>query len=190
MIPFILSIDEFFPPKEFELIRDYAHQLKYVPVKSPLDGVEYPDIGLPVPPSIQERMVMQFTWLVGHRVALTQTAFRLSIEGSKPPHWAHTDAEGAAFSAFIFINAPDGCATALVQHRGNRMWRHPQDADELEVWKADHNKPEKWLIKSVVEGAPNRAVIVPAELMHAALPLGGIGKGPTDGRLILLAFFE
>jgi hypothetical protein len=190
MTPFLLTIDEFFPWPEFELLKAYAHQLKYIPVTSPLDGVEYPDIGLPVPDAIQERLVMQFTWLIGHRVALTQVAFRLSIEGSKPPHWAHTDAECAAFSAFIFINAPDGCATALVQHRGNRMWKHPQNEDELEVWKHDYNKPEKWLIKSVVEAAPNRAIIMPANLMHAALPLGGMGTNAENGRLILLAFFE
>jgi len=189
MIPYFYAVDDFFPAGEFELIRDYAYRLEYGDVVAPFDGVTYPNIGLPVPPIAEERMAQTLSWLMGYRIIPKYTAFRLSVEGTKPPQWAHSDAEVARWSMFVYLNQGPG-GTVLLEHLEDGMRTHPQDQEQLELWQRDFDDESKWRIRAAVDCAPNRAVIMRSELLHAALPRGGFGSTVTNGRLILLCFFD
>jgi hypothetical protein len=189
MIPYVYAVDDFFPPYEFDLLRDYALQLEYKDVEAPFDGVTYKNIGLPVPDGAIQRMAMQLTWIMGYRVDLKHTAFRLSLEGSLPPQWAHSDAEVAQYGFFLHLNPAQG-GTALLEHIETGMRFHPHNSEQLEAWQRDHNLPPAWNQIAKIDAAPNRAVILRADVMHGALPIYGYGQTPADGRLILLSFFD
>ena len=189
MRPYIHSIDDFFSDFEFELIRSYARTLTYGPVVAPFDGQTYQNIGLPIPPIVEERLAINLTWLMGYKVVPKFTAFRLSPEGSNPPQWAHSDAEVSAFGFFMYLNDGPG-GTLLLRHRETGMRTHPQTNEELEVWQRDYDDVTKWEPVASVDCKANRAVIIRSELIHAALPKHGFGKDVNDGRLILLAFFD
>jgi len=189
MIPHVYTIDEFFPLYEFKWLTAYAHALEYGPVESPLDHVTYPNIGLPVPAVAEERIVTTLSWIMGYRVVPKVLAFRCSPKGSTPPQWAHTDAEGAQFAMFVFIN--DGpAATVLLEHRETGMRVHPCNQEELEAWQRDHEDESAWRIVEYYEASPNRALIMRANLMHAAIPREGYGDTVENSRLILLCFFD
>jgi len=189
MTPFVYMVDDFFPPYEFELIRSYAHNLEYKDVEAPFDHVVYPNIGLPVPTVVLERIGQSMTWLLGYKVIPKYNAFRLSPRGSNPPQWAHTDAEGSQYAMFVYIN-PGPSKTVILEHKRTGMMFHPRDQDQLEAWKEDHNNEDAWRIVGEFPGAPNRALVMRSDLMHAAIPRAGYGETAEDGRLILLSFFD
>jgi len=189
MTPYIYVIDEFFPEYEFELVQAYARQLEYRPEESPLDHVVYPNIGLPVPDVVKERIEQSMMWLLGFKPIERQSAFRLSPRGSEPPQWAHTDAEVSRYAFFCYIN-PGPSSTVLLEHRRTGMRMHPSNEAELQAWKEDHDNEEAWRIIGEVPGAPNRALVMRSDLMHAAMPRIGYGEDTSDARLILLSFFD
>lgn len=189
MTPYIYAVDDFFPEYEFKLLREYALTLEYKDHVAPFDGVTYKNIGLPVPEVAQERLSMNLTWIFGQRVTPKHMAFRLSPEGSDPPQWAHSDAEVARFGMFVFMNDGPG-GTLLLEHLTTGMRTHPKDDIELRAWQEDHNKMNAWTVKGAIDCRANRAVILRADLMHAAMPRHGFGTTPADGRLILLCFFD
>jgi hypothetical protein len=189
MIPYIQAVDEFFPDFEFDLIRSYAMGLEYKPTVAPFDGQTYQNIGLPVPPAVEERLAINLTWLLGYKVVPSFVAFRLSPEGSNPPQWAHSDAEVSKFGMFVYLNDGPG-GTVLLRHKRSGMYKHPQTEHELEVWRHDFDDMDQWDVTASIDCKANRAVLLRSELMHAALPKNGFGTDVTDGRLILLAFFD
>jgi len=189
MTPYVYMIDEFFPEYEFELVQAYAHNLEYKPVESPFDRVVYPNIGLPVPEPVLERTTQVLTWLMGYKVIPKHNAFRLSPRGSNPPQWAHSDAEVSRYAFFCYIN-PGPSSTVLLEHRGTGMRTHPQNEVELQAWKDDHENEKAWRIYGEFPGAPNRALVMRSDLIHAALPRRGYGEDTYDSRLILLSFFD
>lgn len=189
MIPYFYAVDEFFPPNEFELLRAYAYQLNYGDVVAPFDGVIYPNIGLPVPPAAEEHLAHVLSWLMGYKVVPKFCAFRLSPEGSKPPQWAHSDAEVSRYSMFMYLNNGPG-GTVLLEHIPSGMRTHPRDDKQLEIWKQDFDNESKWRIRAAVDCVANRAVVMRSELLHAALPREGFGGTVQNGRLILLCFFD
>lgn len=189
MIPYFLALDEFFPEYEFGLLRDYAYQLEYKDQVAPFDGVTYRNIGLPVPASAQERIAQSLSWILGYKAIPKHLAFRLSPKGSEPPQWAHSDAEVARFGLFVYMNDGPG-GTALLEHRTAGMREHPRNDKELAIWKRDYDDQSKWVMRAFVDCAPNRAVILRANLMHAAVPKDGFGDTVENGRLILLCFFD
>jgi hypothetical protein len=193
MTPYFYAIDEFFPPYEFELLRDYAFRLEYKDHVAPFDGVTYPNIGLPVPGTAVERLALCLSWLLGYKVVPKHVAFRLSVWGSKPPQWVHSDAEVARYGMFLHMNPSPPemtCGTALMAHGQTGMCEHPKDEDELLLWRRDYDDTQMWRAQSFISSAPNRAVILRSDLLHAAMPKGGYGEGVKDGRLILLCFFD
>jgi hypothetical protein len=189
MTPYIQTFDGFFPDFEFDLIKSYAMTLEYKPVVAPFDGQTYQNIGLPVPPAVEERLAINLTWVMGYKVVPAFVAFRLSPEGSNPPQWAHTDAEVSKYGMFVYINDGPGGTVAL-RHKETGMDRHPRTEAELEAWRQDYDDMSKWDIRACIDCKANRAVILRSEVMHAALPKHGFGTDVTNGRLILLAFFD
>jgi len=189
MIPFVYMIDEFFPDYEFELVQAYARNLTYGPVEAPFDHVTYPNISTAVPPVVLERLAHSMTWLLGYKVIPKYNAFRLSPRGSNPPQWAHSDAEVSRYAFFCYIN-PGPSATVLLEHRATGMRTHPKTAEELQAWQADYDNEDAWRAVGVFPGAPNRALVMQSDLIHAAEPRQGYGEDTTDARLILLSFFD
>jgi len=189
MVPYVYTLDEFFPPREFEWLRAYAYGLEYGDVVAPFDGVTYKNIGLPVPVVAQQIIASQLSWLMGYRVDPKYLAFRCSLRGSTPPQWAHSDLEVARYGMFVFINEGP-FATVLLEHRASGMRVHPCSEEELATWKRDYDNVDAWREVARVDAAPNRAVILRSELMHGALPREGYGETVEDGRLILLCFFD
>jgi hypothetical protein len=188
MIPYFYAVDDFFPPYEFEIIRDYAHIAKYEDRVAPFDGVTYRNIGIPLP-AFEQRIAESLSWMMGYKVVPKFCAFRLSLEGSEPPQWVHSDREVSKFGMFMFINPGPG-GTILVEHLENGMRTHPRDENELAIWKRDYEDESKWRVRAAIDCAPNRAIILRSELLHAAIPRRGFGDDVTNGRLIMLCFFD
>ena len=188
MKPYLFAVDEVFPQNEFLLLREYARNMEYQDRTGP-DGVVYKNIGLPVPMVAQEMLVYTLSWLMGYRIVLKICAFRLSLEGTEPPQWAHSDAEVSKWASFIYINEGPG-GTVLLKHVDEEFSEHPKNEAELDVWKRDCNDLSKWSVVGEVGCKPNRGLVIPSHLIHAALPPRGFGQSPIDGRLILWSFFD
>jgi len=189
MNPYILALDDFFEPVEFDLLRAYAWSLEYKDQVAPFDGQTYKNIGLPVPETVEQKVAMQLSWVMGYKVVPKYMAFRLTLEDSNPPQWAHSDLEVARFNFLLHLNPGPG-GTVLLTHQESEMRTHPQNQYELEMWQRDFDDPTKWDVRAVIDIAPNRALVMRSELIHAQLPKHGFGSTVHDGRLILLSFFD
>jgi len=189
MKPYVVVLDDFLEPLEFDLLRSYAWALEYKDQVAPFDGQTYPNIGLPVPESVEQRLSVQLSWIMGYKVVPKYVAFRLSLEGSDPPQWAHSDLEVARYNFLLSLNEGPA-STLLLSHMETDMQYHPRNDFELGVWRRDFNDSSKWHIRAEVDLAPNRAVIMDSGLIHAADPRRGYGETVHDGRLILLSFFD
>jgi hypothetical protein len=188
MTPQVLVIDEFLPPELFGLMRQLAHKLEYKDVLAP-DGFTYPGVSLDVPSVITEQLAMGLTWWFGRRITNKGTFYRLRLEGQASPHWVHTDAILGQFAFFMHLN-PNMGSTVLVHHFETGMEYHPIDEDQVALWEKDKNNYHAWEIDSKLEGAMNRAIIIRADRLHAALPMQGIGDSAANGRLVLTSFFD
>lgn len=175
-----LIIDDFYP--DFESLRQMADCSDFKDVLNPEDGVVYPGIcqveGLGL-----ERLLSE---TIGRPVSVSYQFMRLSLEGTKPPHWAHHDASMGEYSLMLYLNRAEHCrgGTALVEHAELGM-----DVPE-HIWRRDTNRRHMWREISICPMAPNRAFIFRASMWHAALPIGGFGKDATDGRLVYTVFFS
>ncbi len=171
-------IDDFHP--EFDPLRSLADRSKFEDLTNPADGVVYPGIcqtdHLGVP-----GMLSAF---LRRPVQVHYQFMRLSLEGSRPPHWAHHDGLMGKYSLMLYLNRPEHCkgGTALLEHADGEI--------DQATWKRDTNRSEMWRMMAICEMRPNRAFIFRSHLWHAALPMSGFGKDATDGRLVLTAFFS
>jgi hypothetical protein len=188
MTPYLIAVDDMFPWGEFFLLREYAWRLEYHDETGP-DGVVYKHIGTPIPKSAEDQLTQALSWLMGYRVVLKICAFRLSPEGTIPPQWAHSDAEVSKWASFVYMNEGPG-GTVLLKHRTAEMTIHPRNQAELDVWKRDCNDMSAWEAIGSVACKPNRCIVLPSNLLHAAMPPRGFGESPIDGRLILWSFFD
>ena len=75
-------------------------------------------------------------------------------------------------------------------HKRTGLCENPISEKQLKVWEQDHSNPEAWSIMDMCQMKPNRALIFEAGKMHRAEPIGGFGRGPKDGRLVLTCFFD
>lgn len=178
MTPHSLIIDDFLP--DFAGWRAWADDCVYTDEINPVDGVTYPGICRDVPTwGTQQRL----QGVLGTAVTINTCFSRLSLHRSHVPHWAHNDASMGQYSLMIYLNRPEHCrgGTGLVRHI---------ETDSVEIAIADSNSPEMWDIYSTCEMKTNRAFIFRSDLMHAALPVGGFGHSPADGRLVMTAFFD
>lgn len=186
MIPHSIIIDDFLP--DFQGWRKWADDLEYAPVENPVDRVSYPGICASVPTwGMRQRLSM----IMGAGVHINTAFLRLSLAGVSVPHYAHTDKVMGQFSLMVYMNRTEHCqgGTALIRH-ADGMDMHPSSDEEVSLWERDTNQPERWSAYSLCEMKANRAFIFRADLMHAALPVGGFGDSVSNGRLVLTAFFN
>ena len=188
MRPYLYAMDDVLEPYEFGLLQDYTRRLEYVDRDGP-DGATYPGISDQVPEAAIERLTYALSWVAGYRVVIKICAFRLSVEGTVPPQWAHSDLEVARFASFLHIN-PTPSATVLLRHRETGMVEHPSTEEEVEILRRDQNDEGAWDIIGGIYCRPNRLAVLQAGLIHAALPRLGYGTNAENGRLILWTFFD
>ena len=185
-----MIVDHFF--KDFDAVRTWADDAIYVDVKSPQDGVVYPNICAMLPDWVAAQALDRLQELVGFEPQDVVMFCRLSPKGCHAPHGAHTDTVMGDWSLMVYLNRASDCqgGTELVKHVETGLDRNPTTEAEYATWVADNNVADRWAPVLSCEMAPNRAFIFPAHLMHRAAPVGGFGSDTRDGRLVLTAFFK
>lgn len=181
MILHSLIYDDFL--EDFDRWRTWFDQAPYEDVVSDVDNVTYPGICKDIPAELREEVRYKLQALTGMS-RMNWLFARLSTEGMDPPHWAHHDGNMGAWSMMLYLNRREHCqgGTALLSH----VYGEPTP----EVWARDTNTPGMWCQTLRCQMVPNRAFVFRAEQWHAALPKGGFGHSPIDGRLVLTCFFE
>jgi hypothetical protein len=188
MIVHAFMIDDFFPQDLFLMLRELAIAREFGDVLAP-DGIVYPGVSVGIPGPILQHVDVGLTWWLGRKIVSKSMFLRLRLEGQPSPHWVHTDTIFSQYAFFLHIN-PDAGSTVLVHHVETGMAYHPTTEEEVALWEKDKNNYHAWEIDSKLEGAPNRAVVIRSDRLHAALPLGGYGDSPANGRLVLTSFFD
>lgn len=163
--------------------RTWLDTATYADVTNDADGVVYPGICADIPDALRAEIHFKLQYVAGMK-RLNYLFARLSVDGSTPPHWAHHDGSMGSQSMMLYMNRQEHCAG------GTAMLSHVDGDPSPEVWARDTNNPQMWHIDSLCSMVPNRAFIFPAQQWHAAMPRGGFGSDPTNGRLVITAFFE
>lgn len=170
---------------DFDQWRTWFDGAQYGDVASDVDAVTYPGICKALPDELRDEIAGKLKATAGVQ-SLNWLFARLSLEGTSPPHWAHHDGSMGEYSMMLYVNRPEHC------RGGTALLRHRQCGDDVPeaTWRADTNLPERWTRSFECTMHPNRAFIFPARQWHAALPFGGFGTSPRDGRLVVTAFFS
>jgi len=184
-----LIIDNFL--NDFKEFRDHVSGLDYKGTVNPLDGVIYPNINIEIPDSIKYEVLHKISDILNKKIQLTiPLCLRLSLEGVKAPHQAHTDSMMGEYNFILYMNdGSEGFGTSIVKHVSG-MEFNPKTIEEEQLWIQDTNNYNKWEIIQHYQMKSNRAVIIPSHLFHRAEPVHGFGTSALDGRLVLLAFFN
>lgn len=140
--------------------------------------------------------------VIGKPIVPKLSCFRLNFEGELPHSWVHSDDICAKYASVLYLNLPEQCKG------GTGFWRHvdlgidrlptreelkaiqinPDEFYErmtidwkiLRLWKQHFSVSMKW----------NRFITYPTCLFHSRYPHEGFGKGPEDGRLIWICFYD
>jgi len=161
-------------------------------MESPIDGVFYPGVSTDIPEAVRVEIIARLEIETGRKVTCNFMFLRLSVEGVKAPHAAHTDCSHGALSLMLYLNKLDDCegGTAFVSHKKTGLNETPINNKQLETWRADTKSEEAWAAYNVCHMLPNRALVFSGKMMHMALPTNGFGQGAKDGRLVLTMFFD
>jgi hypothetical protein len=162
------------------------------------DGGEYTGIcSFPVP-----EWPRRIEELIGKPIIPRISCFRLNLAGELPHSWVHSDDICARYASVLYLNPPEQCAG------GTAFWKHTllgidhlpsreeleaadieadhfykrmdRDWKDIRLWKQIKHVPMKW----------NRFITYPTCLFHSRFPFEGFGKGPGDGRLIWICFYD
>lgn len=184
-----MTIDNFLA--DFDGARTWADEAHYGLIVNPIDGVVYPGINTDIPQNLRDEVQFKLQLALGGSAKINMIFTRLSLQGVEVPHQAHNDATHGMMSLMVYLNRPEHCkgGTEFVTMSGD-MEYGPADDYELEKWRMWTNEPPLWDRSGICNMKPNRAFIFDSRLMHRALPIGGFGDSPANGRLVLTAFFD
>lgn len=185
------EIPNFF--KDFDKVREHFDQTTYEDITNPVDGTVYPGICRDIPEEMSAEVVDKINSILETKQVAGGLMFaRLSVEGVKAPHQAHTDLTMGPYACMVYLNRPEDCkgGTSFIQHKETGMWHHPLEDSLVEVWQRDTKNYDAWEIIKQADVETNKAVLFESALMHRAEPVEGFGKGAKDGRLVLSFFFE
>lgn len=154
------------------------------------EGAAYENMCFDVPAWLGTTLYSRLRQLVGPIEPYT-IFFRLNTRETRIPHWAHTDSKLCDANALLYLSRdpPPGSGTAVVEHVSG-LARHPETEEEYATWRRDHSRYEMWRVVDFAPMKYNRLVLIPADLLHAAMPPEGFGSGLEDGRLVLVTFFK
>lgn len=162
------------------------------------DGAKYTGISLYPVAHWFERIAK----LVGCPIIPRLSCFRLNLDGELPHSWVHSDDICAEYASVLYLNPQSQCkgGTAFWRHKLKRIDRLPsrqelankhinadvfyremdQEWKDLSLWEQISLVPMKW----------NRFITYPTSLFHSRYPFEAFGKGPQDGRLIWICFYD
>lgn len=162
------------------------------------DGAKYTGISTyPVP-----HWPARISEVLGKTIIPRLSCFRLNLAGELPHSWVHSDDICAQYASVLYLNHPPQCTG------GTSFWRHAklglnylpsrselesegEDADafyrqmdrdwkDLSLWQQAQFVPMRW----------NRFITYRTCFFHSRYPFEGFGKGPEDGRLIWICFYD
>ncbi len=162
------------------------------------DGALYSGISTyPVP-----QWFPRIAHLVGSQIKAKLSCFRLNLAGELPHSWVHSDDICATFASVLYLNLPDQCkgGTAFWKHVDKGIERLPSRAElerqtvNADAFYASMDKEWKdlslWRQANFVPMKFNRFVTYPTCYFHSRYPHEAFGKGPEDGRLIWICFYD
>lgn len=154
------------------------------------DGGQYTGIStFPVP-----RWFDRISECLSKKIVPRISCFRLNLDGELPHSWVHSDEICAEFASVLYLNTPEQCSggTAFWKHHYLKLEAMPKgqtpefykcmekDWKNLKMWEQINFVPMKW----------NRFVTYPTSVFHSRFPFEAFGKGPQDGRLIWICFYD
>lgn len=177
--------------EDYPSFRAHCDSVDYNGCINEADKVFYPGVSLDIPNNVRHEVQEKIENIEGHKINVNALFLRMSVEGVKAPHQAHTDTIMGDKSFMLYLNKEEDCqgGTSLVQHESG-LYREPCCESSVQVWKSDHSNKDKWSVTDICEMKENKACIFDAQLMHRAEPVNGFGSTPEDGRLVLTVFFS
>jgi Family of unknown function (DUF6445) len=125
---------------------------------------------------------------------------RLTLRGDSGITGVHIDP--CTYSGILYLTKPEHCrgGTSFYRHRRTGLERVPRQIEPIRaagyadinaliegVVNTDTFKPSRWERVMTVPMRYNRLILFDPWSFHDAEP--GFGKGPDDGRLVMLMFF-
>lgn len=191
----ILRIDNFTP--DLQAVRDSVINGAFTTETGP-DGAKYTGISQFPVPHWYERIA----YFIGHRITPRLSCFRLNLAGELPHSWVHSDDICAQFASVLYLNKPEHCwgGTAFWQHTIKHIDRLPskaeltgQNIDADAFYKSMDKEWKQLFLWDQIGFVPmrfNRFITYPTCLFHSRFPFEAFGKGPEDGRLIWICFYD
>lgn len=181
----MIEIEDFL--EDYEGFREHVESISYEGVKSPYDGVVYPDVSIDIPEEVFKEVKGKLEALFKAEVEVNAMFLRLSTEGVHVPHQAHHDLLMGDYSLMLYLGRREIGGTSFLKHT---ELGYTDESIPKEVFERDTNLKDKWEIVGMCQAKPNKACIFDAGTLHRAEPVGGYGSSVEDGRLVLTAFFE
>lgn len=177
---------------DFEALREHCDSISYDGGVNETDGVFYPGTTLEIPESVKQEIISKLENGIGKKISCSTMFLRLSVEGVKAPHQAHTDTSMGQYGFMLYLNRLEDClgGTSFVRHKESGLSHHPINQKQADIWKRDHSITDAWSVTDMFEMLPNRACVFNTDIMHRSEPVGGFGKDAKDGRLVLICFFD
>lgn len=142
-------------------------------------------------------MVRSLMRAVGGPIVPNTLYFRITNTDTEQAY-IHSDRESGSHTCVCYLTEhPEEYGTAFFMHKPTGLVAMPT-FKEMQEWgifdalKADmvSRDPDKWVQTDFVRGMKNRALIFNAPLFHSRFPLGGIGSGIDDGRMVWVSHFH
>lgn len=154
------------------------------------DGAEYTGISMsPVP-----QWIDRISEILERKIEAQLSCFRLNLEGELPHSWVHSDNICAKYATVLYMNEPAQCygGTAFWQHRILGIDRLPfkMPQEFYRSMESDWKNIDLWKQVDFVPMKSNRFITYPTTLFHSRFPFEGFGRGPSDGRLIWICFYD
>lgn len=161
---------------------------KFADITSPLDGVVYPAIQKELPPEALVEFADGIAFLMGRRPTVKAAFARATYAGLVATNKIHSDLIMGTYAAHVYLSHewPDGAGTSFWSNKHVGMRHRPEIDPEI----IRPNEPADWERYLSVQAKYNRILIHRGDAWHLAEPVGGWGKTPEDGRLVLTCFFD
>lgn len=152
-----------------------------------IDGIVYPLICRDIPESVTKAIDNICHKFLGRDAHNVTEFMRASPAGVHCPNPVHHDGSMGEYSLMLYTSTEGG--TAFVAHDELGVSVSCTNPMINDVIANDSKDINKWKTIDYAQAMPNRAVIFPANLMHAAAPIGGFGEGIT-ARTVYTRFFS
>jgi len=188
-----MIVDDFFE-EPWEL-RNWALTRGFRDEQSPVDGLDYRGVCKDPPWVFRNEAEVRLSYLMRSPALVKLSFLRLAMKGVNPTRRiVHLDPMYADYLVTVYLNPPGeyphDSGTWILRHASTGMETTPTCQEEIDVWDRDANDLQMWQVTGVAKQEWNRAVILPTNHFHAAMPKGGFGYAPPGGRMVFVAFFS